>query len=232
VVGLTEPKSRRSKRRVPVPRPLGDLLEAHQQRTSRDGADYIVGTTATRPFKYYEGRAEKAREAVNAARAEAELDPIRRFTIHQARHTYGAFCRAAGISMDDASDYLGHSRGDIGVTARYTSAVERDLRDADNMAKLATYLARSDSKTRITQLDEPRENDGLTRVLVERFAGDPEGLDRFLDDVRGALEKEHDDAADIEALLQHGEIQIDGPAAGPARAPEGPWGAAAGGAER
>lgn len=62
---------------------------------------------------------------------------------------------------------------------RYTSAIEIDVRDADNAERLATYLNRVSTRDRIKQLDAPMSTTeettdpkNLARELVERFGAD------------------------------------------------------------
>jgi len=174
VAGEVAPKSKRSKRRVPIVRPyLADLLSEHQRLTGHDGDDYVFGTTADRPFEDYEGRTAQARKAANAERAKADLEPLPAFGLHAGRHTFGAMLRAAGVRESDISDFLGHSRPG-GVTVRYTSALDVDTRDADAMALFATYLGCVKSADRIEQLEGETTADGddLARALVERFGPD------------------------------------------------------------
>jgi hypothetical protein len=136
------------------------------------------GRTPTHPFEDYETRTAAARKAANAERAKAELELLPKFGTHDARHTYGAMLRAAGVRESDISDFLRHSRPG-GVTVSYTSVLEADARDADAMALFAGYPARVNSADRIEQMstavDSAADRDvgDLARALVERFGEGP-----------------------------------------------------------
>ncbi len=65
-----------------------------------------------------------------AARYESELgtlcpDGFRRFRVHDLKHTYGRRLRAAGVSLEDRQDLLGHKSGKI--TTEYSAPELADL---------------------------------------------------------------------------------------------------------
>jgi integrase len=185
VAGLIEPKSTRSRRKVPIVRPyLSDLLAEHKARTGRDGDDLVFGPTATAVCPDPHHRIVKLVAATNAERKKKKLDPIAGLTLHPLRHTFGALCRRAGVREDDIKDYLGHSRQ--GVTARYTSSIEYEAVGADNMKLLADYLSRGDTGGRVEQIETV---DPVLEVTA-RYADDPEGLARLIDGLRAALDRQ------------------------------------------
>jgi integrase len=186
VAGAVLPKSKAGKRRVPIVRPyLADELQALRERTERSGDDFVFGQTATTPFcTNVEQRVKNALARVNKERAKRKLDPVAYFGLHAMRHTFGALCRAAGIAEADTSEYLGHSRQ--GITARYTSPIDVDAAALDNMERLAALIARGDTEARLAQLDAEFEPVGvplLAEQVRQAFADDPEGFERFLDEL-------------------------------------------------
>jgi integrase len=70
-----------------------------------------------------------------AKRYEAELgspcpDGFRRFRVHDLKHTYGRRLRAAGVSLEDRQDLLGHKSGKI--TTEYSAPELANLIEASN----------------------------------------------------------------------------------------------------
>jgi hypothetical protein len=70
------------------------------------------------------------------------------------------------------------------VTARYTESIEYEATGADNCARLASYLSRGDTAARIGQVETVDPVVEVTR----RYSNDPEGLARFIDQLRAALD--------------------------------------------
>jgi integrase len=174
VEGVIEPKSEAGKRRVPILVPyLYERLNALRERSGGTGYVFGSGTNPFEPTRILR-QVTKALTTANAKRAEAEQEPLKVFGLHDGRHTFGALCRAAGVAGDDISEYLGHSRP--GVTARYTSPIEVEMRDAENMRKLAEYMARADTSARLAQL----EPDDLAAQLAD--------AQRLVSELRAQLE--------------------------------------------
>ena len=194
--GVIEPKSVSSRRRVPIVRPyLSDELEELGERSGRSGAELVFGRTASEPFvpSPVLRRVDRTLETVTEEREKAELKPLERFGLHDGRHTFGAMCRAAGIPQETISEYLGHARSS--VTDRYTSPIEAEMQATENMVKLVTYLSRGDTESRLAQLEDAESpaNERLRAPFSAEnvraaFAGDPEGFERFLEELR-ELEK-------------------------------------------
>jgi integrase len=89
------------------------LLE-HKARTGRRGDDLVFGRTAGAPFTPTNVR-KQAHGAWAAAAVGAflrgkplavELEPI---GLHECRHTYVSLMHAAGRSLEEIGDYVGHS---------------------------------------------------------------------------------------------------------------------------
>jgi integrase len=112
VEGEIEPKSAKGVRRVPVAGALRLILLEHRARTGRRGADLVFGRTATEPFTPTHVRDCALKAWAVAAvgtflRGEsAELVPI---GLHECRHTFVSLMHAAGRSLEEIGDYVGHS---------------------------------------------------------------------------------------------------------------------------
>ena len=101
--GSIEPKTRTSRRTVPVPAMLRDVLVDHKLETGREDDELVFGATSERPF------------AANVIYRRADLawrredDVVGRLRLHQARHTYASFMIAAGVNAKALSTFMGHS---------------------------------------------------------------------------------------------------------------------------
>lgn len=112
--GEIEPKSRKGIRRVPIAGALRLVLLEHLARTGRRGDDLVFGRTARDPFTPTHIRKRAlgawAAAAVGAflgdEKPEIELVPI---SLHEARHTFVSLMVAAGRSLEEVGDYVGHS---------------------------------------------------------------------------------------------------------------------------
>jgi integrase len=109
VEGVIEPKSKKGIRRVPVASALRLLLLEHKARTGRRDDELVFGRTGGAPFTPTHIR-ERARGAWAAAAVGAflrgepsNLEPI---GLHECRHT---FMHAAGRTLEEIGDYVGHS---------------------------------------------------------------------------------------------------------------------------
>ena len=99
---------------MPVASTLRRLLLEEMARTGRRGDDLVFGRTATAPFTPSHVRrralgawASAAVGAFLTGRAlPVELTPI---GLHECRHTYVSLMHAAGRSLEEIGDYVGHS---------------------------------------------------------------------------------------------------------------------------
>jgi integrase len=112
VEGEIAPKSEKGTRKVPVASSLRLQLLEHKARTGRRGDDLVFGRTATSPFTATHVR-DRAHGAWAAAavgsflRCEpSSLEPI---GLHECRHTFVSLMHAAGRSLEEIGDYVGHS---------------------------------------------------------------------------------------------------------------------------
>jgi integrase len=130
-VGPIAPKSRASRRRVPLAQPLRAQLAAHRLRQRPEGEALVFGRADGSAFSS-EALTLRARKAWRRA----GLEPI---GLHECRHTYAAFMIAAGVNAKARSAYMGHST--ITMTLdRYGHLLPGAEDEA--AAMLATYLHR------------------------------------------------------------------------------------------
>lgn len=126
VEGEIAPKSEKSIRRVPVAGQLRLMLLEHKARTGRRDGDLIFGRTASAPFTptHIRDRAlgAWAAAAVGAflqGGGEREFVPL---GLHECRHTFVSLMHAAGRSLEEIGDYVGHSSAYM--TDRYRHLLE------------------------------------------------------------------------------------------------------------
>jgi integrase len=139
VEGPIAPKSEKGVRKVPVPATLRLLLLEHLARTGRRGDDLVFGSSAAAPFTptHIRKRALAAWGAANVERAERDLPPLVPITLHECRHTYVSLMHAAGCSLEEIGDYVGHSSAYM--TDRYRHLLDGQRETA--AAKLDALLA-------------------------------------------------------------------------------------------
>lgn len=117
--GEVEPKSRKGKRKVPIPALLRDYLDAVDGPL---GAPHWIAKTNKRAAEIWEV---------------AELPTL---TLHEARHTYASFMIAAGVNAKALSTFMGHAN--IGITLDLYGHMFPGAED-EAAGLLDTYLARS-----------------------------------------------------------------------------------------
>ena len=114
VEGEIAPKSKKGERRVPIASVLRRYLLEHRARTGRRGTDLFFGRTPHAPFT-----PTHIRDRANAAWKAASLE---RIGLHECRHTYVSLMHAAGRSLEEIGDYVGHSSAYM--TDRYRHLLE------------------------------------------------------------------------------------------------------------
>lgn len=114
-------------RRPPIAEPLRPILLGEFMRQGRraNGAVSAVSVTSGKI-------AERARKRWAAT----GLDPI---TLHECRHTYASFLMAAGYTLRELMEYLGHSS--LQATERYVKLLP-PLDETDPAERLNAYLRR------------------------------------------------------------------------------------------
>ena len=138
--GRIEPKTRTSRRRVPMPAALRELiLDRRLEDATADADSLVFGRGKEEPFH----AATLYRRADAAWKAAGLTDRLR---LHQARHTYASFMIAAGVNAKALSQFTGHSS--IKVTFDlYGHLMPGSEREAAGM--LDAYLERASSQARI-----------------------------------------------------------------------------------
>jgi len=101
VEGEIEPKSEKGTRKTPIAGDLRRYLLAHRARTGRRGEALFFGRTGSAPFT-----PTHVRKQARKAWAAVSLEPI---GLHECRHTYVSLMFAAGCSLEEIGDYVGHS---------------------------------------------------------------------------------------------------------------------------
>jgi integrase len=133
VEGAIAPKSRKGTRVVPMGGELRRMLLEHMARTGRRGGDLVFGRTAREPFTPTWVRKRALRCWVGAALGafltrkplSVEIDLI---GLHECRHTYVSLMHAAGRSLEEIGDYVGHSSSYM--TDRYRHLIEGQRAEA------------------------------------------------------------------------------------------------------
>ena len=109
--GEIAPKSEKGVRRVPVAASLRLVLLEHKARTGRRDDDLVFGRTAREPVHAVERpqarprRVGRLRGRRVPPRRAVELEPI---GLHECRHTFVSLMHAAGRSLEEIGDYVGH----------------------------------------------------------------------------------------------------------------------------
>ena len=138
--GAIEPKTRTSRRRVPMPAALRELLL--DRRLEDPGATdraLVLGTGEDDPFH----AATVYRRADAAWKAAGVSERLR---LHQARHTYASFMIAAGVNAKALAQFMGHSSIKITFDL-YGHLMPGSEREAAGM--LDAFLERANSQARV-----------------------------------------------------------------------------------
>jgi integrase len=136
--GEIEPKTRTSRRAVPMPGVLRDLMLDHRMRQGEPAADELVFGSGGEPFhaRTIYRRADDAWEAAGLSE---------RLRLHQARHTYASFMIAAEVNAKALATYMGHSS--IKVTFDLYGHLMPGA-EAEAAGLLGAYLERADTEAR------------------------------------------------------------------------------------
>lgn len=138
-----EPKSRAGRRSVPIVAVLRDLLVEHKLVTRQDEG-LVFGSSPASPFT-----PTAVRKRALTAWRRAGLDPI---GLHECRHTFASLLIAAGVNAKAITAYLGHAS--IQTTFDlYGHLMPGSEEEA--VALVDTYLERTNTQHRISQLDRP-----------------------------------------------------------------------------
>ena len=100
--GAIEPKSRSSRRTVPLLAILRDYLDQHKLAARSEGTALVFGRSVGRPFAPM-AIGKRARRRWEAAK----LKPI---TLHECRHTFASLLIDAGANPKAIQTFMGHSK--------------------------------------------------------------------------------------------------------------------------
>lgn len=101
--GPVEPKTRRSRRRVPVPNILREQLrDLRQHKAASPNGSLVFAVAEETPFQ-----PERLYRHADSAWHHAGIRD--RLRLHQARHTYASFMIAAGVNAKALSSFMGHA---------------------------------------------------------------------------------------------------------------------------
>lgn len=105
------PKTRSSVRKVFLSDHLRSYLEPLVEDRSPEA--FVFGSDLS-PFdpRAVSRKAERLLDKLDKARADDEIPPVSRFTLHEARHSFSTWMDHAGVSPDRANRYMGHSSSD------------------------------------------------------------------------------------------------------------------------
>jgi integrase len=133
--GPIAPKSRAGRRTVFVVDAVRPYLEPLV--AGRDPDALVFGGGPGEPFdpRAVARRAARAWDAADAASVNAE--PVERFTLHEARHSFSTWMDHAGISPDRADRYMGHSSRSVSGRYRHLLAQQR----VEDRQRFDRYLA-------------------------------------------------------------------------------------------
>jgi integrase len=131
--GAIDPKTRKGARRVPMGGELRRILLEHIAGTGRRGEDLVFGRTVREPFTstWVRKRALGCWAAaavgtfLTGERLPVDVDVI---GLHECRHTYVSLMHAAGRSLEEIGDYVGHSSSYM--TDRYRHLIEGQRAEA------------------------------------------------------------------------------------------------------
>lgn len=114
-------------RRPPIAEPLRPILLGEHMRQGRRGTGSVSAVSVV------SGKlADRARDSWAAA----GLEPI---TLHECRHTYASFLMAAGYTLRELMEYMGHSS--LQATERYVKLLP-PLDESDPAERLNAFLRR------------------------------------------------------------------------------------------
>lgn len=165
VEGPVEPKSKKGKRKVPIPAALRDILVELLMDRDLGPEDLVFGRSAGTPFS---GQAVSQRAERVWTKA-----TLKALGLHEARHTYASLMIAAGVNAKALSTFMGHANVSITMD-RYGHLFPGSEEEAAGL--LDTYLEqsmkRAEEKAREADPDSQRATD------VRQWTPDSSGSER------------------------------------------------------
>jgi integrase len=133
-------------RRLPIAEPLRAILLRAYQRQGRPTRGRVCevsvmsGKIAERAMRAWGWDRDSSDDEWRRERADA-LKPI---TLHECRHTYASFLMAAGYSLREIMEFMGHA--DLVTTDRYVKVLPQPA-EADRSDRLNAYFRQVDQAT-------------------------------------------------------------------------------------
>lgn len=109
----------------------------------------LEARAAVHPLEHPQARHGRL-ETANTERAKKKLPPLQPVGLHECRHVFVSMLADAGFSLEEIAPYAGHSS--TFMTERYKHLITGH--EARAAARFDAYLARSDTRARLAQLDE------------------------------------------------------------------------------
>jgi integrase len=122
-----------TERRPPIAEPLRDVLARAWMRQGRPAAGQVIERSVM---------SGKLAERATKAWTEAGLN---RITLHECRHTYASLLMAAGYTLKELMEFMGHA--DLQMVNRYVKLLPQPGEE-DTAARLNDYLARARHRQR------------------------------------------------------------------------------------
>jgi integrase len=122
---LVSLKTRKSRRLLPIPGFVAELLEAHRERQDAEGLVNLIGLV----FVNEVGRPIEARNLLRKFKAHLRRAGLADRSFHALRHPAATFLLLQGVEMKVVQEILGHSN--LVTTAdRYSHVLDRMKREA------------------------------------------------------------------------------------------------------
>jgi integrase len=123
-------------RRPPIAEPLRPILLAARLRAGRpeNGRLSQVSVMSGK----LSSRATEAWDRANANRGGDGVPALERITLHECRHTYASFLMAAGYTLKELMEFMGHA--DLGMVQRYVKLLPQP-EETNPAERLNRYLA-------------------------------------------------------------------------------------------
>jgi integrase len=147
---MTAPKSQAANRVVPMPVALGSILDTYRaDLAASEGAERIAPRTLV--FSGATGQPLRGTTVTTAARKEWAARDLTPIGLHEARHTYASLSAAAGIRIEDLSEYMGHTS--LNMTYKRYRHLYPEAR-IEARERIDAYLAAATTVPTVSLVDE------------------------------------------------------------------------------
>jgi integrase len=147
---MTAPKSQAANRVVPMQAALGSILDTYRaDLAASEGAERIAPRTLV--FSGATGQPLRGTTVTTAARKEWAARDLTPIGLHEARHTYASLSAAAGIRIEDLSEFMGHTS--LNMTYKRYRHLYPEAR-IEARERLDAYLAAATTVPTVSLIDE------------------------------------------------------------------------------